>query len=215
MEMLNKSKLHFVDFAFWTSRISLNPETHMRDRHILEIIKKKNSTTKAAIGDLIVGHITRYDIYASCLPQAEASFDDLENIPYWYGNTKRLQKMFQDAIRFSEVEEFNFAPNIRSHLYPEGTRIKHLLNWPLTKYTKFFYSQVFLAEEKTIGQLVEESMDNFGWDRVEAMEGLRKGFLAAKVSGQMLLRHRSVPRPGNAQVKAKVIYEVYDRQWQG
>ena len=69
---------------------------------------------------------------------SQASFDDLENIPYWYGNTKRLQKTFEDAIRFNhfflnqaqlcwayncfrfaEKEEFNFDPNIRSRLYPE------------------------------------------------------------------------------------------------
>ena len=64
----------------------------------------------------------------------QASFDDLENVPYWYGNTRRLQKMFEDSIRyklkgglsdhlhisrFSEVEEYSFSPNIRSRLYPE------------------------------------------------------------------------------------------------
>ena len=127
-------------------------------------------SSQAAIAELLVGFISRYDIYASRLGQAEviltiipwevkssrkygrkslfgdfvkismkfyflqASFDDLENVPYWYGNTRRLQKMFEDSIRyklkgglsdhlyisrFSEKEEYSFSPKIRSRLYPE------------------------------------------------------------------------------------------------
>ena len=93
-------------------------------------------SSQAAIAELIVGFITRYDIYASRLGQAEviltiipwpvkssrkhrrkslfgdfvkkspkfyflqASFDDFENVPYWYDNTRRLQKMFEDSIRY-------------------------------------------------------------------------------------------------------------------
>ena len=81
-----------------------------------------------------------------------------------------------------------------------------------------FPTQVFLAAGKTIGQLVEEGVNNFGsdyhchlhllqlhdqkkapcnqkkaqhlsWGRVETLEGFREGFLAAKGSGQMLLRY--------------------------
>ena len=30
IKMLEKAKLHFVDFGLWSSRLSLNPETHLR-----------------------------------------------------------------------------------------------------------------------------------------------------------------------------------------
>ena len=73
MEMVEKSNLNFVDFALWSSRIALNPQTFItwvslpsildiimmlpkywllcskncfRDRRLLEIIGLKNSTTK-------------------------------------------------------------------------------------------------------------------------------------------------------------------------
>ena len=93
-------------------------------------------SSQAAIAELLVGFISRYDIYASQLGQAEviltiipwpvkssrkhrrkslfgdfvkkspkfyflqASFDDFENVPYWYDNTRRLQKMFEYSIRY-------------------------------------------------------------------------------------------------------------------
>ena len=37
------------------------------------MVNSDRKLKQAAIGDLIVGHITRYDIYASRLPQAEVT----------------------------------------------------------------------------------------------------------------------------------------------
>ena len=41
------------------------------------------------------------------MPSSQASFDDMENVPFWYGNTKRLQKMFEDALRFYPFENLS------------------------------------------------------------------------------------------------------------
>merc|ERR1712002_359582 len=105
-----------------------------------------------------------------------------------YGNTKRLMKMMEEAIRYSEVDEFYFRAHIRSRLYTEGTRVKHRLNWPINKFTTFFYRQVAKNEGATIDDLVEQAVIKHGWNKKETLSEFRLGYEAAKFTGQMLLR---------------------------
>ena len=172
----------FIDLCFWQIVSEANPNNNLMTRrpglpHMREIVWKSWlwRNEQASIGDLMVGHITRYDIYASHIPKAEVIGNDdvggcnekdlskpqfpffpevklihfphfpfslFQGFIWWFGEHPLLVRKHQTpeknvwkrhqvgfmimmkkhkqwSVRFSEVEDFIFAPNFRSGLYPE------------------------------------------------------------------------------------------------
>ena len=167
-------------------------ENYIKDKDLLTLVKNKSQIQQEAIAELIIGYITRYQFYVSVSDKAEAKLENLENVPRMYGNTKKLKKLLDEAWKFSE-KDFTFHQRIRSTVFKEGTRNKLKLNWPLNKFTKMFLDEVMKDENQSTGEILAKAIKYFGVSETFLLAEFKKIFMAAKLSGQMLLRHKNVP----------------------
>jgi len=206
-QLAENASMNFVDYSNWNTRIALNVENYVKDEELLSMIQKKSKIKQEAIAELIIGYLTRYEFYISNAKDAEADFDDLENVPVMFGNTKRLRKRLEEAWRYSENEDYTFQENIRSTLFREGARIKTKLRWPMNKYAQLFLEMVMKNENFSTGEILAEAKRNFDQSKYFILDKFREIYLAAKTSGQMLLRHKNVPE--FEQNKDVVLYEIY------
>lgn len=206
-QLVENASMKFVEYSAWDTRIALKVENYVKDEELLIMILKKSQIKQEAIAELIIGYLSRYEFYISNNKEAEASFDDLENVPFMYGNTKKLRRRLEEAWKFSEGEDYMFEENVRSTLFNEGSRIKMKLKWPMNKYAKMFLEEVMNNENKSTGEILAKASKMFDQPKDFILEEFRKIYTAAKSSGQMLLRHKNVPEFGKT--KDIVLYELY------
>merc|ERR1711892_547528 len=209
-QLVENASMNFVEYSSWNTRTALKVENYVKDEELLILIQKKSKIKQEAITELIIGYLTRYEFYISNLKDAEADFDDLENVPYMYGNTKKLRRRLEEAWRFSEKEDYTFEENIRSTLFSEGSRIKMKLKWPMNKYARMFLEEVMKNENKSTGEILAVAKNTFNESKDFLLEEFKKIYTAAKSSGQMLLRHKNVPE--FAKTKGIVLHEIYREQ---
>ena len=206
-QLVENASMNFIDYSAWDTRIALQVGNYVKDEELLNMILKKTKIKQEAIAELIIGYLSRYEFYISNNKEAEASFDDLENVPYMYGNTKKLERRLEECWNFSEKEDYIFEENIRSTLFKEGSRIKMKLKWPMNKYAKMFLEEVMKNENKSIGEILAVATKSFNQSKDILLEEFKRIYSAAKLSGLMLLRHKNVPEFRMTQ--NHVLYELY------
>jgi len=206
-QLVENASLNFIDYSAWDTRIALQVDNYVKDEELLNMILKKTKIKQEAIAELIIGYLSRYEFYISNNKEAEASFDDLENVPYMYGNTKKLKRRLQECWKFSEKENYMFEENIRSTLFNEGSRIKMKLKWPMNKYAKMFLEEVMENQNKSTGEILAAAQKSFGESKDFLFKEFKRIYSAAKLSGLMLLKHKNVPDFKLTQ--NQVLYELY------
>merc|ERR1711892_1116856 len=206
-QLVENASMNFVEYSAWGTRIALKVENYVKDEELLSMILKKSKIKQEAIAELIIGYLSRYEFHISNNKEAEATFDNLENVPFMYGNTKKLKRRLEESWKFSEKESYIFEENIRSTLFNEGSRIKMKLKWPMNKYAQMFLKEVMNNKNESIGEILAKASTVFNEPKDFLLEEFRTIYTAAKSSEQMLLRHKNVPEFEKTQ--NNILYELY------
>lgn len=181
--------LNFVEFSDISERIALRPENYIKDFSLLQKIKKMDTTAQQALCELIVGNIIKHSFYVSNTTDTVASFDDLDNVPYFFG-INGVPKLIHD--------------HLTSNVVGIGTSLPMTLNSPLTgnisvslpimDTTKIIFKSMMEDEAKSIGDIIafiKKETQTISPDNVlkEAIKSTLEPFMKA---GVLLLRDKSV-----------------------
>jgi len=88
-DWLGEAGLHFVDFSYFLDRDALRLENYVEDEELVGRMDEKEE-----IAELVHGDIMKHDCFVSNREDAEASFDDWENVAYFHGRPQFFEKSF-------------------------------------------------------------------------------------------------------------------------
>lgn len=83
-EYASNAGLNVVQWTDIKSRVLLKPANYIKDFTLLQRIQQMDKITQEAIGELMCGSIIKHSFYVSNAKDTVASFDDLDNVPYFY-----------------------------------------------------------------------------------------------------------------------------------
>jgi len=135
-EFIHDAGLHFVEFNDVAEKLALRPESHIKDFSLLQRIKKMDVVTQQAICELIVGNIIKHTFYASNQKDSIANFDNLNNVPLFWGLAKNISQQIYDHITNLQPSHFiNFTLN---NQFIQN----HNIQIPIGNYTKNVVKQM-------------------------------------------------------------------------
>jgi SAM-dependent methyltransferase len=94
-EFVEKAGLNFVEFTSIISRINLRLENHVKDFTLLSKLRQKDLKTQQAMAEIIIGNIIKHEFYVSAQKDSQASFDELDNVPYFYTINDMAKQLYE------------------------------------------------------------------------------------------------------------------------
>ncbi|WP_121543108.1 class I SAM-dependent methyltransferase [Candidatus Rickettsia colombianensi] len=147
-EFVEKADLNFVDYLDPLEKILLRPENYIKDFSLLQKVKKMDKVTREAISEILTGNIIKHSFYVSNQKDSVASFDDLDNIPYFHNIA-------------------NFAKQIYEHLESNPSAVNNVINFTINngvlnnvnisisifRSTKYIFK--YMVEEKSLREIFD------------------------------------------------------------
>ncbi len=143
-ELIHSAGLNFVEFTDIKERLSLKLDNYINDFSLLQKLKKKSIEQQQAIAELLLGNIIKHSFMVSNKKDTEASIEDLDNVPYFYGINdvaKQICDYIQNnkiapgnSINFSITTNYgmNVSVNLPISIYTEAV-FKQMIDTPNTK----------------------------------------------------------------------------------
>jgi ubiquinone/menaquinone biosynthesis C-methylase UbiE len=187
-EFVEKAGLNFVDFNSCHSRLALRIENYVTDPELLAKLQKLKLAEQQGIAEIMTGNIIKHSIYISNAKNVVASFDDLNNVPYFY-TIQNLAKTIHDYIEanpaiIGKMVAFSWDSELAGKLN---------LTFPVAHYTKYLYKHL-ISEDKSLKEifdLVRKDLDSKVTD-AELLTEFKKSLLPLQDAGALLLRDKSV-----------------------
>ena len=188
-EWVEKAGLNFIEFSDVNAKLKLRPENYVKDFSLLQKIKKMDPKKQAAMCEIICGSIIKHQFYVSKQKNPQATMDDLNNIPYFFGIANVAQQMYD------HLQTNNVAIGSGISLTLNNGWLQNVgITLPVTIYTKHIFNAMREGEKslKEIFDFVrtESGTDVKDKDLIETMKGLFAPFLETDT---MLLRDKSIP----------------------
>ena len=190
--------LYIVDFIEADIRRKLSDLLLPEDDPLRIDLESRDKIERQAIAELMHGDMIKHAVYVSKKPNTEADFDDLDNIPFYFGLTKgsfmKITKAIIDEGKKCGKKVLTYQVN--GPREPTGS-------WnftiPLSKYSPDFAKLLLNSVEdgKTLGELYKSMMSvHEGVTMEKLQEDFKKTFGEMKKWGHLLLRDKKVnPKP--------------------
>lgn len=190
-EFIETPGLNFVEWSEILPRLTLRVENFITDPAMLAKIKAMPLRKQQAIVELIAGNIIKHTFYASNLKDPVAKFDDMNNVPCFFG-IAGLAKDLCHYLENNKIENVqNMSMTINSVWVPSGINV----TIPITEYMLPFF-QVIKEDNnaKSFGEIFEEMKKILGKkiDEKSYIAFLEKTLSVLVDSGVLLLRDKSV-----------------------
>lgn len=183
-EFVEDADLNFVEFSYPNDRIALSVDHYIKDPELLAHVKKLAIREQQGIAEIMVGNIIKHSFFVSNNKDAIASFDDLDNVPYFYRLNQNTPGQF--------FEYLNSNPDHTSLKIdcPHGVTI----TLPVTKHAKFIFKHMMDNKNslKDIFSLIEKDVGH-KIPKKDLLEEVKTLLVPIKDAGILLLRDKSCP----------------------
>lgn len=171
-ELLGTCNLHLIEFNP-ELRARYRPKFVVTDPELRAKVLQLSLPEQQAVAELCNGSITRHEFYSSRNPESAASFDCLENVPFFGIATKAVGTELTD-----ELWDIRFTQAVRIRVQPS----------PLAAaFVKLIDNRRTLGE---IHQTLTESTT--GATAIDIFNGMREAYELLNLADVVLLRHQSV-----------------------
>jgi ubiquinone/menaquinone biosynthesis C-methylase UbiE len=187
-EFITDAGLNFIEFFDIKDRLALRVENYIKDAALLQKIQKMDKMQQQAICELICGTVIKHSVYLSKKKDVTATFDDLNNVPYFYA---------VDNIAQNAYDHFS------KQLYAEGSAVQITVNnpWlknanitiPVSKYTKYLFKNM-IGESRSLKEIFDgvrlDSGDDVKDERL--VDEVKRVFHPFLLAGILLLKDKSL-----------------------
>ena len=187
-EFVEKAGLHFVQFSDITERMTLRIENYIKDFSLLQKVKKMDVVAQQAICELIAGNVIKHTAYLTkSKKNVTATFDDLDNIPYFYA----INSIAEQTYEFLEKN-----PGQQTVAITLNTSWLH--NVPvtiaITPITKSIFKQLIGNKPKTLKEIFDAVRKDMKADLEDKhlTQEMHKIFDPFITCGVVLLKHKSI-----------------------
>lgn len=187
-EFVKKAGLNFIDFNSCHSRLALRIENYVKDPELLAKLYKLSKAEQQGISEIMIGNIIKHSIYISNKKDSIASFDDINNVPYFY-TIQHLPKQVYEYIEgnpslIGGAVSFSWNSELAGQLN---------LNFPVSQYTKYLYKHL-IPEDKSFKEIfdaVRKDMSSEVTNEELAAE-FKNSLIPLHEAGALLLRNKSI-----------------------
>ena len=176
--LLDSTGLYLAEFNAYY-RHWYRPEYRITDPRLQEIIGQLPLRDRRAIGELTAGVVGRHEFYATRTPTSVASFDDLENVPF-----------FSRVAQFMGAEKQLRDQSRREYHFKTGASAQATI--PATPFLRALIKN--LDGRRTIGEIIDDTLRSrelgSDWDAI--CSGLNSAYQALNLCDVVLLRHRNI-----------------------
>lgn len=192
-EFVEKAGLNFVDFSDCRSRLLLRLENYIADKELLEELKKRDIIEQMAMCEIMSGQLIKHSFFVSNQKDTVASFDDLDNVPYFY-TIKGLSKQVYDYLEANPqllggTVKFDWKSDLAGELnitLPVTSFTKYLFKYMISETLSF--REIFDATAAEIGEKIDDKL---------LIQNVKNILTVMHDSGALLLRNKKVgPFPG-------------------
>lgn len=187
-EFVKRSGLHFVEFSDPFERAALDIRSFIKRGELTEKIMKMDKVKQQAICEIMAGNIIKHPFWVTNRSDSTiASFDDLDNIPYFYGKVSYAQ----DITRFLEQNPSQIGLPITFDLDCFGQLVT--LSLMTSELTKHMF-EALTPQTKTLKAIFDFTQQQLGREisLQEFKTELDSTFKPLVAAGAMYLRHKSV-----------------------
>lgn len=185
-DFIAEAGLNFVDFNDPYNRLILRLENYIKDPALLEELKKRDIIDQQAMCEIIAGSIVKHQFFVSNQKSSIASFEDLENVPYFY-NAKSVVK---DIYGYLERNHSAISVNFPLQYQTLGDVTVTL---PVTSFTKYLFKYM-IDETMSFREIFDAAMTDMG-KKIEdklLIEQVKNTLTILHNAGVLLLRNKNV-----------------------
>ena len=194
-QLIRKAGLHVVSLPGPSEKFTLsldNPKLFRDlDEKMKRHLKRLTKEEQFEFAELFDGTLHNHYAYASKMLESEASFKNLENIPYVYGEPKDLSFMMDSAAHMSKLENrnplqmmFRYALNYKPGPYPV-----------LLEFNTIVARMMKMISEgsgMSTGEIIETLNKETGIKSNELLKICKKFYDQLKITNLILLRSKNV-----------------------
>lgn len=184
--------LQFVEHDQFMRRIKLSPDTYIKNEKLMTKIFKRTNIIQQAIGELMTGDILVHSVYISNVRDSEASLEDLDNVIYIHGEPKGLETLLEKTVESDKFLEGNIESLV---LEKKPGYVTVPFKWPIRRNVKAVIELLIReGKTKTIKEIFQmlRNEQKVNMTDVELLFEIEEWYLAAKKSGQILLKNKNV-----------------------
>lgn len=186
-DFVTNAGLNFVDFTNSQSRLVLRLENYITDQTLLTELKKRDLVEQQAMCEIISGKLINHSFYVSNQKSPIASFDDLDNVPYFYminGVTKQIYDYLELNPNLVDINYSWKSP-------VTGEELKITL--PVTSFTKYLFKHM-IPENMSFREIFDATMAEIG-EKIEdklLIQSVKHTLTVFQEAGLLLLRNKNV-----------------------
>ena len=148
-EFVHNAGLHLIDFSCADDRLAMNIATHIKNPTLLQRIQSMDLIKQQAICELLCGTVIRHGFYISKQTDPKASFEDLNNIPYFFVPSA-IPKQILEFIDKHRPQPGDVATaTLQNELIKQAK-----IQFSISIYTAAIFRQM-LSETKTLKEIFE------------------------------------------------------------
>lgn len=192
-EFVQKAGLNFVDFSSSHSRLVLRLENYISDPVLLAELKKRDIIEQKAMCEIITGNIIKHSFFVSNQKNSIASFDDLDNVPYFY-TIQGLAKQIYDHLEANPQTvggsvNFSWKSELAGDLN---------VTLPVTSFTKYLFKYM-IGETLSFKEIFDKTRAETGekLDDKVLVQQVKNTLTILHEAGALLLRNKNVGPFGN------------------
>ncbi len=189
-EFIENADLNFVEFSEILPRLSIRIENFIKDPELLQKIKAMPIRKQHQIAEIITGNIIKHTFYTSNVKDSIASFDELENVPFFFG-IGNFAKQICDYMDNNNVPiGNNVNMTINSVWVPNGINVSLNISGAAKAILKNMQDEPNIKTFKEIFALVRKEIKEDLSDQI-LIEESKKLLQGLVDSGVLLFRHKS------------------------
>ena len=214
-QWLQKSGYNAVDFTSPDITIPISLKATIEEKWLLEKINRLSNSFLYEVGEIVFGHITRQDIYASKIRNSEVNLDSLNDLVIFaYGSPmgvravlnikKNYQKLRNETFIYSKLSRGIFDETsimasaiLRKHS-PSFRPLSSKFVWPSTEFNNFILETLTKkpTREISIASLITKFQDKrkSNMTTEEGKSRFIKFYSYIRDSRIFFFKHKSIPR---------------------
>ncbi|MDX1924001.1 MAG: class I SAM-dependent methyltransferase [Rickettsiaceae bacterium] len=189
-DYIDRAGLNFVQFSEVRPRLLIKLENYIKDPELLKTLKERPIREQHAIAEIISGSIIKHTVFLSNSKDTIASFDDMDNVPFFFGIDSAAQSItnYLKSSNLTIGALVNFE--VKNGWFPEGIT----MTIPVRKFTKaIFESFGGGSGSKTIRELINDVKKSFPESSGEEIkQEMKDAFNLFIEGGIMLLRDKKL-----------------------
>lgn len=187
-EFVERAGLHFIEFSDPFERAVLDIRSFIGKGELTEKIMKMDKIKQQAICEIMAGSIIKHPFWVTNRSDSTiASFDDFDNIPYFYGKVSYPQ----DIKRFLDENPDQVGLPITFNLEYFGKSVK--LSFITSEFTKYIF-EALIPQNRTLTEILEFVQTQIAKEMSlqEFKTEIESTVKPMADAGVMYLRHKSV-----------------------